>query len=159
MISLVPSWANRYAGYWDTIRKRNLWLIKLRFGAVVMLCGFLVSSKFILGLSFTGEQSFALILTNIAILLYNLIFYWTWKFVKSETGKFNPMHFSLLQMILDLSALYLLVYYTGSIETPLFMLFVFHMIIGSLILPGFVIYTLAGIIVLIFNLIICMEYA
>ncbi len=159
MISLVPSWANRYADYWDSIKRRNLWLINLRYGAVVMLCGFLVSSAYILRLKFSGSQILALIIINILILLYNLVFHWSWRFVKNETGSFNPLHFSLLQMIFDLTALYLIVYYTGSIETPLFMLFVFHMIIGSLILPGIVIYTVATIIVFIFNLIIFMEYA
>jgi len=159
MITLVPSWANRYADYWDTIRKRNLWLIKLRYGAVIMLSGFLVSSKLILELSFSGVQNIALILINIAILFYNLILHKSSKFVKSETGKFNPLHFSLLQMILDLSALYLIVYFTGSIETPIYLLFVFHLIIGSLILPGFVIYSITIIIILIFNLIVFFEYS
>ncbi len=158
MVSLVPSWANRYADYWDSIRRRNLWLIKLRYGAVIMLCGFLFSSGFILGLKFTDSQIFALITINILILLYNLLFHWSWKFIKSETGNFNPLHFSLLQMIFDLTALYLIVYFTGSIETPLFMLFVFHVIIGSLILPGVVIYTIAAVIIFIFNMMIFMEY-
>ncbi len=159
MITLVPSWANRYADYWDTIRKRNLWLIKLRYGAVIMLGGFLISSEFVQRLTFSPAQTRVLILINILILLYNLIFHWSWKFIKIETGKFNPVHFSLLQMIFDLTALYFIVYFTGSIETPLFMLFVFHMIIGSLILPGFVIFSLAGVVVVIFNLIVFSEYS
>ncbi len=159
MITLVPSWANRYADFWDSIHKRNMWLIKLRYGAVVMLCGFLVSSGYILRLTFSRTQIFALVFINIIILLYNLGFHWSWKFVKTETGKFNPMHFSLLQMIFDLAALFFIVYFTGSIETPLFMLFVFHMIIGSLILPGFVIFSLAGLVILIFNFLVLSEYA
>ncbi len=158
MISLVPSWADRYVEYWETIRKRNLWLIKLRYGAVAMLVGFLFSSTIILNLSFSKTQYTALVLINICILLYNLLLHKLGKSVKTVPGHFNPLHFSLLQMILDLTALVLIVYYTGSIETPLFMLFVFHMIIGSLILPGSVIYTVAGIVVLVFNLLIFSEY-
>lgn len=158
MISLVPSWANRYADYWDTIQKRNLWLIKLRYGAVLMFSGFLISSKFILQLSFTTTQFAALISINIIILIYNLLLNRLSKSIKTIPGHFNPLHFSLLQMILDLTALELIVYYTGSIETPLFMFFVFHMIIGSLILPGYVIYSIAGIIILIFNILIFSEY-
>ncbi len=158
MFSLVPSWANRYADYWDTIRKRNLWLINLRFGAVVMLAGFLISSILILKFSFGKTQFIALLLITFLILIYNLILKRLSKFIKTIPGHFNPLHFSLLQMILDLTALLLIVYFTGSIETPLFMFFIFHMIIGSLILPGFVVYTIAGIIVSIFNILIFSEY-
>ena len=158
MISLVPSWANRYVEYWDAIRKRNLWLIKLRYGAVIMLFLFLISSEFILGLKFTRTQNFALVLIDISILFYNLILQYVRKFIKSVPGKFNPLHFSLLQMILDLTALGLIVYFTGTIETPLFMLFVFHMIIGSLILPEVVIYSVAVIVVAFFNILVFGEY-
>jgi signal transduction histidine kinase len=61
-------------------------------------------------------------------------------------------------MFLDLTALGLIVYYTGSIETPLFMLFVFHMIIGSLILPGRIIYSIALFVILWFNTLVFGEY-
>lgn len=158
MIQLVPIWINRYVEYWDTIHKRNLWLIMLRYGAVIMLAGFLVSSRLILGFIFSNEQATALIILTLSILIYNLFLHWAHRFVKKEQGKFNPMHFSLLQMTLDLTALGLIVYYTGSIETPLFMLFVFHMIIGSLILPGLVIYTIAWIVIALFNVLIFSEY-
>jgi two-component system sensor histidine kinase RegB len=158
MIPLVPFWINRYFEYWDTIHKRNYWLIMLRYGAVIMLAGFLISSKFILGFTFSNEQDTALIIITISILFYNLLLHWVHKYVKTESGKFNPMHFSLLQMIQDLTALSLIVYFTGSIETPLFMLFVFHMIIGSLILPGLFIYTIAWVVILLFNVLIFSEY-
>ncbi|MDR3627616.1 MAG: HAMP domain-containing sensor histidine kinase [Ignavibacteriaceae bacterium] len=158
MIQLVPFWINSYVEYWNTIHKRNLWLIKLRYGAVIMLAVFLVSARQILSLSFSREQDTALIIITLSILIYNLLLHYGRQFVKQESGKFNPLHFSLLQMILDLTALGLIVYYTGSIETPLFMLFVFHMIIGSLILPGAVIYTIACAVILLFNLLIFSEY-
>jgi signal transduction histidine kinase len=158
MISLVPSWANRYVEYWDAIRQRNLWLIKLRYGAVIMLFLFLISSEFILGLKFTRTQNIALSVIDISILFYNIILQYVRKFIKSVPGRFNPLHFSLLQMILDLTALGSIVYFTGTIETPLFMLFVFHMIIGSLILPEIVIYSVAGIVVAFFNILVFGEY-
>jgi hypothetical protein len=129
MITLVPSWARYYDAFWDAIRKRNLWFIKLRYGAVVVLLLFLVSAKFILGIKFTDEQLIALISINVFILIYNIFFHIFRRKIKIVSGKFNPLHFSLLQMNLDICALYLLVYYTGTIESPLYMLFIFHMII------------------------------
>ena len=61
-------------------------------------------------------------------------------------------------MVFDLSALMLLVYYTGSAESPLVLFFVIHMIVGSLILPGFVMYTFSIVIVLAFWGITVGEY-
>ncbi len=158
MLALIPSWANKYFDYWDTIRMRNLWLIKLRYGAVAMLFVFLVSSEMILNLHFDSTQRIALTIINAAILGYNIILHWTRKYLKCIPGHFNPLHFSLVQMFLDLTALGLIVYFTGSIETPLFMLFIFHMIIGSLILPGRIIYAIAGIVIVWFNSIVFGEY-
>ena len=158
MLSLVPSWAYSYTEFWDTIRRRNLWLIKLRYGAILMLFMFLVSAEYILGLSFSRTQSTSLIIINVTILFYNIFLQWVRRFLKCVPGRFNPLHFSLVQMILDLTALGLIVYFTGGIETPLFMLFVFHMIIGSLILPKGVIYSIAGLVVVFFNALVFGEY-
>ncbi len=158
MLNLVPSWASDYMEYWDTIRKRNLWLIKLRYGAAAMLFAFWLSTMFLLKLQLTPVQNNALLIINAAILLYNIALHRIRRFLKCEPGKFTPLHFSLLQMIVDLTALLLIVYFTGGIETPLFMLFVFHMIIGSLILPGIVIYSVAVAVMLAFNAMIFAEY-
>lgn len=159
MISLVPSWAHNYDAFWDAIKKRNLWFIKLRYGAVVLLSLFLISADFILGVKFTDEQVFALAALNTFILIYNISLHIYRPRLKTVPGEFNPLHFSLLQMILDICALYLLVYYTGTIESPLYMLFIFHMIIGSLILPGAVIYSLAVLIIGAFSLLVFLEYS
>jgi signal transduction histidine kinase len=61
-------------------------------------------------------------------------------------------------MLLDLIVLLLLVYFTGGIESPLYILFVFHMLIGSLILPGAVVYTIATIFVVLFIVMISLEH-
>ncbi len=158
MIALVPSWAHHYDEFWDAIKRRNLWFIKLRYGAVLMLLAFTLTSEFILGFTFSIPQLLALYSITFAILFYNIILHWIRKFLKCNPGQFNPLHFSLLQMVLDLTALGLLVHFTGGIESPLFLLFIFHMIIGSLILPGTVIYTLAVFVILLFNGLIFAEY-
>jgi len=143
MISLVPTWARHYEEFWNTIRRRNLWFIKLRYSAVLMLIFLILTSEFILDVTLSNVQEYVLILITISILLYNIILHYTRRFVKDDPGKFNPLHLSLVQMVLDLYALTLLVYYTGTIESPLYMLFIFHMIIGSLVLPGKIIFSAA----------------
>jgi hypothetical protein len=159
MISLVPSWARNYDAFWDAIRKRNLWFIKLRYGAVIVLFLFLILAKFVLGIQFSNEQIFALISINLFIFIYNIFFHIYRRKIKIIPGKFNPLHFSLLQMNLDICALYLLVYYTGTIESPLYMLLIFHMIIGSLVLPGVVIYSIAAMVIVGFSVLVFLEYS
>jgi signal transduction histidine kinase len=144
MLSLIPSGALYYDEFWQTIRRHNLWFIKLRYGAVIMLAGFIVSTEFLLNLNFTSLQIWIITIITFVILLYNLLFWKFRNFLDTGHKNYNPLHFSLIQMVLDLTALWLLVYYTGGIETPLYMFFIFHMIIGSLILPGWIIYIIAS---------------
>ncbi|NWF88441.1 MAG: HAMP domain-containing histidine kinase [Ignavibacteriaceae bacterium] len=158
MIRLVPSWASQYEEFWDAIRKRNMWFIKLRYGAVLMLTTFILASDFFLGFKFEQSQILAISIITLSILIYNAILHVGKKHIKSIAGQFNPLHLSLIQIILDFTALFLLVHFTGGIETPLYMLFVFHMIIGSLVLPGSIIYTVATVVVLGFGSIIFSEY-
>ena len=157
MIKLVPDWAYDYEAYWNSIRNRNIWLIQLRYGAVLML-GLLYFSSNLLNIELSNVQFTFLIIITFIILIYNLGLHKLRQYIKCTPGKFNPLHFSLLQIFLDLIALMLLVYYTGTIETPLYMLFIFHMIIGSLILPGYVILTIALIVMSIFTAIVGLEY-
>ncbi len=158
MISLIPSWARNYDEFWQTLKGRNLWFIKLRYGASVMLMVFLLSAEILLKIKLTDEQILAISIITISIFFYNIFLHYIRRFVKPEAGKFNPLHLSLLQMILDFSSLLMLVYYTGGIESPLYMLFIFHMIIGSLILPGFVIYSVAVATIAAFSALVFLEY-
>src|SRR3990172_8987797 len=158
MIRLVPYWATQYEAFWDAIRKRNMWFIKLRYGAVLMLTTLILASEFFLGFKFTQTQTFATSIITLSILVYNILLHVGKKHIKSIAGQFNPLHLSLIQMLLDFIGLFLLVHFTGGIETPLYMLFVFHMIIGSLVLPGSIIYTVGTIVVLVFGGIVFSEY-
>jgi len=158
MMKLVPPWALEHKEFWDAIRKRNLWFIRLRYGVVILLLAFIILSISVFKIELTTVQLTLILIITISIFIYNLLLHYLRKFVKFDIENFNPLSLSLLQMVLDLLSLSILVYYTGGIESPLYMLFVFHMIIGSLILPGTVVYTIATIFVLIFGTLISLEY-
>lgn len=150
MIRLVPEWARHYEEFWSAIKKRNIWFIKLRYYAVIALLIFIILSEYILDFSLTYFQLSSLLIIGGIILIYNIIFYLVKDKIKEIPGKFNVLHFSLLQILLDLLTLALIVYFTGGAVSPLYYLFIFHMIIGSLILPGKVVYTLAVTIIISF---------
>lgn len=158
MIQLVPQWAQHFEEFWEAVKNRNLWFIKLRYSALLLPILFFFFCKYVLTLSFSSVQTFAIFIITFSILVYNFIFQKSVKFIKTDIQKFNALHFSFLQMMCDLISLSLLIYFTGGIESPLLMLFIFHMIIGSLILPGKVVYTLAIQIIIFFAAFTFMEW-
>ncbi len=158
MINLVPEWAREQQEFWEAVRRRNLWFIKLRYGFVATLVVFILISILILKIDFSRAQMIAIPSIALMSFTYNIILHRLRKYVRLEADKFNPMYLSLIQMLLDLLFLLLLVYFTGGIESPLYMLLIFHMLIGSLILPGALVYTLAIIFVALFVSVIILEH-
>lgn len=146
MLSLVPDWAHHYGEFWRAIRLRNLWFIRLRYLAVTILLAFVLIGEYLLGFRLNTVQITAILIIASTILLYNILIHLFRMRIGCDPNKFNCLHTSLIMIVLDLIELLLLVYFTGTIDSPLILLFVFHMIIGSLILPGFVVYTSAAII-------------
>jgi len=157
MLPLIPEWAHHYGEFWRAIRVRNLWFIRLRYFAATILCGFFLIGEFLLDLKFSKDQIIAILSISFLILIYNIVLHKVRKYVGSEPNKFNCLHLSLIQMILDLTVLMVLVYYTGLIESPLYLFFVFHMIIGSMVLPGYIVYLAAGLISFSFTVLALLE--
>ncbi|KAF0153436.1 MAG: histidine kinase [Ignavibacteria bacterium] len=158
MLSLVPDWAHHYGEFWRAIRVRNLWFIRLRYLAVVILIAFLLIVNYLFSFRLSEIQFVAILIIAVTILFYNIIIHVFRLRIGCSPNKFNCLHTSLIMMVLDLMELLLLVYFTGTIDSPLIMLFVFHMIIGSMILPGFLVYTAAAIISISLVVLLYLEY-
>ena len=157
-MKILPRSAYQYNEYWKSIIKYNNWFIKLRFIAFVSLINFIIAVKFFFKFELTESQLYSFIIVTGFILFYNILFDVNKKSFSIKNQKFTPIHFSLLQIVLDLFSLSILVYFTGGIETPLFMFFIFHMIIGSLLLPASIMYFLAGLMVSFFTIFSGLEY-
>lgn len=155
---MVPDWARDQKEFWEAIRRRNLWFIKLRYGIVILLTAFLILTTFFFKINYTQTQLIAGVVIIGSIFLYNFILHRARKYVRLDVARFNPLYLSLFQMVLDLIALLMLVYYTGGIESPLYMQFVFLVIIGSLILPGTLVYTMAAVFILAFTALTALEH-
>lgn len=161
MPSLIPEHTYDIHELWILIRKRNRWLINIRYFAFLSLLLFTISTKYFIGLQYSTEQFTILMVLSVCILAYNLLFYYVSNsaVVKDEPGGINPIVISLIQIQVDLIVLGLIVYYTGGIESPFYIFYIFHMIIGSMILPGYVIYTIAGVLVVLFSALSFGEYS
>lgn len=160
MINLIPSYTYNVEQLLAIITKRNNWLIKIRYLVFFALVVFIVFSKYILKVNYTSSQIYALIFIAFSVLIYNVVFNFVSKsnLIKNTADSFNPLHFSLIQIIFDIIALSVLTYFTGGVESPFSIFFVFHMILGSLILPSYVVYTIATLVVLFFFLASFLEY-
>ncbi|MCL6495029.1 MAG: hypothetical protein K6T54_09670 [Ignavibacterium sp.] len=158
MIKLIPDWAVHDEEFWLTIRRRNLWFIKLRYTTAAILVIFLLTYRFFLSIYLSETQTNVLIFIASFILLYNVLLHYIRRFLKHDSNAFNPLHLSIIQMILDLTMLLLMIYYSGGVESPLIFFLIFHMIVGSLILPGLIVYSFALAVLLIFWAITVGEY-
>ncbi len=143
MLKLIPDWAVHDEEFWLSIRRRNLYFIKLRYATILVLLTFLISYKFFLNIELSEIQSNVILYIAAIILIYNLSFHYFRRYLKHDSNSFNPLHLSILQMAMDLMMLLLLVYYSGGVESPIYFFLIFHMIVGSLILPGIIIYSFA----------------
>ncbi|MGC8857751.1 MAG: sensor histidine kinase [Ignavibacteria bacterium] len=159
-LNLIPKHTYDFNQLWDLIRRRNLWLIKLRYIAVFSLLIFTYTGNFVLNFQLTNVQFIVLNTVVFIMFIVNIAYFYLMNspLVKNSSTSLNPLFISLLQIIIDLLLLGVLSYYTGGIESPINFFYVFHMIIGSMILPGHVIYTLAITIVIFFYIEAFLEY-
>ncbi len=140
----------------ESINRYNLWFIKLRWYAVAALISFVVTLKYVFGIGITSLQFYSYAATTMLIAVYNLYFQQNSK--RSNTVADRAHLYSLYQIILDLLFLSILIYFSGGVEAPIFLLYIFHMIIGSMILPEKFMYIIASILILFLSLFSALEY-
>ncbi len=143
MNNLIPQWAEHYDEFWKAIKIRNIWFIKLRYIAVFLLFIFLILGQSFLNFNLNSFQIKVIVITDLLILLSNSVFNVINKKSDYRSSKLGCMKISISMMTTDLFFLTILVYITGLFFSPLYLLYVFHMIIGSLILPGSLAYLYA----------------
>ena len=112
--------------------ERVYWFIHIRWIAVGVAAG---GGWFL----HTLEPTFPVLpvtLVAAGMLLYNLVFLFSWHkldvFKGQDTGPF--LIFAHVQISLDLLALYVMIYFTGGIYSPLLMFVVFHIILAGILL-------------------------
>ncbi|OHB76956.1 MAG: hypothetical protein A2Z34_06835 [Planctomycetes bacterium RBG_16_59_8] len=104
------------------------WLIVLRWIAFVILCAILVIGVYVMDM--VNEEQCRLPLTVCALLvgISNILYF---AFSRSAV---EPRKQIIVQMISDLILLSCLIHYSGGIENVLFFVYVFHVILASILL-------------------------
>jgi signal transduction histidine kinase len=145
--------------YETELIERIDWLIKLRWLAAVGTGGALALAW----LLYPGALSLLpLVGIALGIVLYNAQFYFYARTLKlGHAGAARLRHatqFAYVQIVLDLLALAALIHFSGGVENPLALFFVFHTIIASILLSQRISFLMATLAALLFAAIVGLEY-
>lgn len=135
------------------------WLIRLRWLAVLGTALALA----VAWLWFPDQLAMVpLMVVNLVIAVYNAQFYLysrTLRLGHAGTARLRyATVFACVQIVLDLLALAALIHFSGGIENPLAMFFVFHTIVASILLPRGVSFLMATLAALLYAAIAGLEY-
>ncbi len=149
MLNFVPPNTIDFEQLWTLISTRNKWFVNIRYYIIAAFALFVITMQHIFKINFTTEQLWAFAIISSSLFLINIIYSYVENsgFIKNDAVGFNQLHFSFNQIIIDFLFIALITYYTGGIESPFYLFFVFHMIIGSMILPNYVVYSISGTVV------------
>lgn len=140
--------------------ERIAWLISLRWLAILGTGAVLIVAS----LLYPGKLAqLPLAIVTLVIALYNAQFYFYARALEqSHAGAARLQHttrFAIVQIVLDLLALATLIHFSGGVENPMAVFFVFHTIIASILLPRGISFLMATIAALLYAAIAGFEYA
>ena len=137
---------------------RTRWLINHRWVAICAVVILTVVAKTIFNVKI---QDIAMYYISGILVIENLLALYFLKRITSRNTDniYNSVkrviHF---QIIADLIALSVLLHYSGGIENPLFIIYIFHMVIASILLSEIETYVLTTFALLLFGMIVYFEY-
>ncbi len=131
------------------IRLRWIFLIGLIFTVV------LADKVFKVALPITS-----ILLVGLGVFIYNFAFYFFHAFLRksSEEGIGTVRFEANLQISLDLLSMTLLIHFSGGVENPFIFFYLFHAIIGSILLSRAEVYLQGLLAVVLFSAFVALEY-
>jgi signal transduction histidine kinase len=138
---------------------RAYWLIKLRWMAIAGLAAATFTANDILNISLPARHLYiiSVILLFYNFLLYDLMKYITWKGRTTTTNTINRI--ITFQISADWIILAVILHFSGGIENPFYLYFIFHIILAGVLLPRTQCYIQATLAVILFGAVIFLEYS
>lgn len=141
------------------LTQRAFWLIHLRWVAIAGLAGAVFFSHRFFGVKLPVNKLY--ILSGV-LLVYNFVLFELVRYVTRERKSPNAQTIGRIisfQMAADLVILTTIIHYSGGIENPFFLFFVFHMILASIMLSAVQSYIVATFAIFIFSSLVWLEYS
>jgi signal transduction histidine kinase len=138
----------------NILQSRLSWSISLRWLALLgyFAATIVAESVFRIDLPY---NTIWLILMILAVL--NGIYYIIFKIYKEFTFR-GEMIFLQIHIFIDLIFLTLLLHYSGGLENPIYLFYAFHVVLSSIIFPGLLPVIIATMAVLLFSMLVYLEY-
>ncbi len=136
--------------------RRDKWLIRLRWIAILGL----FSGVVLLKITDLGPHSSlnAMAIMGFTLLGLNLI-YLAYATAKKQFGMSGLVILLNVQMVMDLLVLTILIYLTGSEESPLSFFYVFHIILASIIFSGTFSYLYSLLVIFLYSGLLLLEHS
>jgi signal transduction histidine kinase len=136
------------------LQSRLAWSIRLRWLAVSGFFLATVISKTLFDLNIPYERIWT-VLALLAIL--NLLYFIILKIFREFTF-FAELVVLLMQIIIDLFFLTFLIHFSGGVENPIYLFYIFHIVLSSILFPRFIPFLFATFAVMLFSGLVLFEY-
>ena len=136
------------------LRSRVSWSIRLRFMAVIGYFIATIIAKYGFDLILPYEKIWLLL---VFLLFINFI-YLGISLLEKNLSFTAELIFLFNHIIIDLIVLTFLLHYSGGLENPIYLFYVFHVVISSIIFPSFIPVALATFAIILFSLLLYLEY-
>lgn len=136
------------------LHARIAWSIRLRWVAVVGFFLATLSARFLVDLPLPYEAIWKTLLT---LFFLNLAYFTILKIVKTFSF-FAELVFLTFHILIDLVILTYIVHLTGGIENPIYLFYIFHVVLSSILLPRWLPYIIATIVFFLFTVLVYSEH-
>jgi signal transduction histidine kinase len=136
------------------LHSRITWSVRLRWAAIFSFALASIFARDYLNLP-VKLDSILSVLGFLAAL--NLIYFLYGRFWKEQTFDHEFLFLS-IHIVVDLVALTMLLHYSGGVENPVYIFYIFHVVISSIIFPGIIPWLMATFVVLLFLILVVSEY-
>ena len=155
-MDINPLWEERFPFLnLDILQSRLSWSIRLRWLAAGGFFLATLVAKYVFDLILPFEKIWAVLGILISV---NILYFVVLKLFKEFTFV-TELVFLHIQIIIDLLLLTIIVHLSGGIENPIYLFFVFHVVISSIIFPGLSPVIIATLVIILFSLLVYFEYA
>lgn len=137
------------------LKTRISWSIRLRWLAIV---GFLTASSVVNNALNLALPIYKIGYVLLALTFFNISYFIIHKYIKKFT-LFYELLFLSLHILIDLIFLTLLIHLSGGVENPVYLFYIFHIVLGSIVLPRWYPYIIATFVVFLFSGLVFFEYS
>ena len=137
-----------------SLKRRLIWLIRIRWFAILAFGLGIGLGQFFPSMHIDG---FALSLVLVLLVLMNgLYLFLRDRIIRNDHQRL--INLMITQIVGDLFILTILIYFTGSAESPLYFFYLFHMIVAAIIFPGTRPYHFAFLAVTLYTSLLVLEW-